>query len=179
MPNEQLNQRSQQTESQKGKLSLAITVGALVGGILVLARNDNARTRLKETSATTKNSVSQYVSDVKADPSGAKNDLVDRIQKTASITKEALNKIQEILDTQGKDIAEKAQEVKDESQDIVSTAKDAGEELKEVGDKVKEAKDELTDSAEDEAAATTSPSTTSKDDDDDINDPTVAKGPVN
>lgn len=151
MPNEQ-----QQLPSQKGKLSLAISAGALAGAVFVLVKNPSARTKIKETSVCTKNSVSQYVADVKADPAGAKNELVERIQKTASITREALNKIQEILDNQGKEITYKAQEVKEESEDIVSTAKDASEDLKDVGDKVKEAKDELTETGEDEVAATSS-----------------------
>ncbi|MFG6146765.1 hypothetical protein [Halobacillus sp. B23F22_1] len=172
MPNEQ---QSQQPQSPKGKLSLAITVGAIVGGALVLAKSESARTRIKQTSSSTKDSVSQYVADVKADPTGAKNDLLERIQKTATITKEALNKIQEILDNQGKEITDKVQEVKDESQDIVSTAKDAGDELKDVGDKVKEAKEELTDSAENEAAATSS----NEQDDDTDTDHTVTKSPIN
>ncbi|WP_431802152.1 hypothetical protein [Halobacillus andaensis] len=175
MPNEQQSQ--QQPQSQKGKLSLAITIGALVGGAVMLVKSPSARTRIKQSSASTKESVSQYVSEVKADPAGAKNDLLDRIQKTATITKEALNKIQEILDNQGKEITDKVQEVKDESEDIVSTAKDAGDELKDVGDKVKEAKDELTETSEDEVAATTS--SENQDNDEDDTDHTVTKTPVN
>ncbi|UOR10764.1 hypothetical protein [Halobacillus amylolyticus] len=142
-----------QKKSTKGKLTLAMTAGALVGGAFVLVRNPSARTRLKETSGSTKNTVSQYISDVKADPTGAKNQLVDRIQKTASITREAINKIQDILDNEGREITNKVREVKEESKEIVSTAKEAGDELKEVGDKVGEAKDELTESKEEKKQA--------------------------
>ncbi|WP_082231987.1 YtxH domain-containing protein [Halobacillus massiliensis] len=162
-------------KSKKGKLTLAITAGAVAGGIAVMA-TPSARNKVKEKSSSTRNSVSQYVADVKADPSGAKNDLMQRIQKTASITKEALNKIQNILDEQGKDIKEKVEDVTEESQDIVSTAKEAGEELKDVGEKVKEAKEELTDSGKDEAAAS---SEAGKKDDDNDTDHTITKTPIN
>ncbi|WP_173918101.1 hypothetical protein [Halobacillus sp. Marseille-Q1614] len=175
-PETTLRAQTEEKKSKKGKLTLAITAGALAGGIAVLA-TPSARNKVKEKSSSTKNSVSQYVADVKSDPSGAKNDLMQRIQKTASITKEALNKIQKILDEQGKDIKEKVEDVTEESQEIVSTAKEAGEELKDVGDKVKEAKEELTDSAKDEAAASTE-SGSSKDDDNDT-DHTVTKTPIN
>ncbi|UOQ95512.1 hypothetical protein MUO14_11650 [Halobacillus shinanisalinarum] len=147
------NEKQTQKNSTKGKLTLAMTAGAVVGGAFVLVRNPSARTRLKETSGSTKNTVSQYISNVKADPAGAKNQLVDRIQKTASITREAVNKIQDILDNEGKEITNRVQEVKEESEEIVSTAKEASDELKEVGDKVGEAKDELTESKEDKQQA--------------------------
>lgn len=135
-----------QTRSLKGKLTLAMTAGAIIGGALVLVKNPSERTRLKERSGATKDSLSQYVSKVKADPSGAKEELVNRIQRTTSVTKEAINKIQDILDNEGKELKEKVQEVKADSEGIVSTAKEAGEELKDVNSKVSEAKDELTDS---------------------------------
>ncbi|MFD2923847.1 hypothetical protein [Halobacillus naozhouensis] len=141
---------TQQTQVQakplKGKLTLAMTAGAIIGGALVLVRNPTERTRLKERSGATKDSLSQYVSKVKEDPSGTKEELVSRIQRTTSVTKEAINKIQEILDNEGKELKEKVQEVKADSEEIVSTAKEAGEELKDVNDKVNEAKDEITDS---------------------------------
>ncbi|WP_079529037.1 hypothetical protein [Halobacillus hunanensis] len=135
-----------QTKSLTGKLTLAMTAGAIIGGALVLVKNPSERTKLKERSGATKDTLSQYVSKVKADPSGTKEELVNRIQRTTSVTKEAINKIQDILDNEGKELKEKVQEVKADSEEIVSTAKEASEELKDVNSKVNEAKEELTDS---------------------------------
>ncbi|WP_163527915.1 hypothetical protein [Halobacillus ihumii] len=139
-----------QTKSLTGKLTLAMTAGAIIGGAFVLIKNPSERTRLKERSGATKDTLSQYVSKVKADPSGTKEELVNRIQRTTSVTKEAINKIQDILDNEGRELKEKVQEVKVDSEEIVSTAKEASEELKDVNSKVNEAKDELTDSDDNE-----------------------------
>lgn len=140
-------------KSGLGKVTFYMAIGALVGGAVTLMNRDT-RNSLKEKSSSTKDSVSSYVSTVKEDPQGTKDDLVDRIQRTATATKEAVNQIQSIINDQGKDLAKQMQDVKEESEEIVSTVKETGEELKDVGEKAAEAKEELTNSYEEEEEQT-------------------------
>lgn len=138
------NYENNQTKSKKGnKLPLAMVSGALVGAVVVLATDSQERGRLKSGSSNAKHKVSDYANRVKEDPQGVKDDWLGRIQGAASITKEAVQKIQEILDEQGSQIKESAQDIQSESKEMIDTAKDAGEELQSVGDKAQEAKDEL------------------------------------
>ncbi|RWZ58710.1 hypothetical protein EQV77_07020 [Halobacillus fulvus] len=141
---------TQQTVKQKkgSKLPLALLAGAVIGGAIVLIKDPNERQRLKDRTRTTKESISGYASEVKQDPSGKKDDLVTKVRNVVSIANEAISTIQEVYNTQGKEIKEKVQDIKQESEEIIETAKDAGEDLQEVSDKAQEAKEELTDSAE-------------------------------
>ncbi|SIS40134.1 hypothetical protein [Salimicrobium flavidum] len=138
------NYENNQSRTRKGnKLPLAMVSGALVGAVVVLAADSEERRRLKSGSSNAKHKVSDYATRVKEDPQGVKDDWLGRIQSAASITKEAVQKIQEILDEQGSQIKESAQDIQHESKEMIETAKDAGEELQSVGDKAQEAKEEL------------------------------------
>ncbi|MCA1020652.1 YtxH domain-containing protein [Halobacillus litoralis] len=147
---------TQQTTKKSGskKLPIAIVTGALIGGAIVLAKDPEQRRRLKEGSRSKKDSVAEYASEVKENPSEKKDDLVTRVRNIVNIASEAAATVQEVFNNQGKEITDKVKDIKEESEEIVSTAKDAGEELQEVGDKAREAKDELSSDEEDQTNQT-------------------------
>ncbi|SDJ34720.1 hypothetical protein [Salimicrobium halophilum] len=137
------NYNQNQNRRRGNKLPLAMVSGALVGAAVILATDSEERARLKNGSSNAKHKVSSYATRVKEDPQGVKDDWLGRIQRAAAVTKEAVQKIQEILDEQGAQIKESAQDIQSESKEMIETAKDAGEELQSVGDKAQEAKEEL------------------------------------
>ncbi|WP_347862024.1 hypothetical protein U0355_02120 [Salimicrobium sp. PL1-032A] len=137
------NYNQNQTGRRRNKLPLAMVSGAFVGAAVVLATDSEERARLKNGTSNAKQKVSGYATRVKEDPQGVKDDWLGRIQRAAAITKEAVQKIQEILDEQGTQIKESAEDIQSESKEMFETAKHAGEELQSVGDKAQEAKEEL------------------------------------
>ncbi|WP_067727718.1 hypothetical protein [Oceanobacillus damuensis] len=129
-------------QNQKKAKTGLVVAGVLASASLVLL-NSNARTKVKDTSRTMKDSVNKYATTIKEDPNGTKQALITRVQNATEISKEAINKIQAILDTQAKDIKETTKNVADESKEVLSSAKDAQGNLMEAKDKALEAKDEL------------------------------------
>ncbi|WP_010649780.1 hypothetical protein [Oceanobacillus massiliensis] len=119
-----------------------ILAGVLASASLVLL-NSNARSKVKDTSKSMKDSVSKYATTIKDDPNGTRKAIITRVQNATEISKEAINKIQEILDTQVKDIKDTTKDVVDDTKEVFSTAKEAQSEFKEVKDKSVDAKDEL------------------------------------
>ncbi|AKG03565.1 hypothetical protein AAV35_001370 [Salimicrobium jeotgali] len=158
---------SQNNKRRGNKLPFAMVSGALVGAVVVLASDSEERKRVKSGSSNAKNKISSYANRVKEDPQGVKDDWLGRIQRAASITKEAVQKIQEILDEQGNQLKESAQDIQNESKEMIETAKDAGDELQSVGEKASEAKEELSSS---ESSDNTSTSGSTGDNVTDIND---------
>ncbi|UOQ45013.1 hypothetical protein MUN89_03405 [Halobacillus salinarum] len=142
-----------QTKKGKKKLPLAILAGAVIGGAFILIKDPQERRRLKQKTSQTKDTVSQYTSEVKEDPSGKKDEVLDRVRRTATVIKDVFSTVQEIIDNEGKELKQQAQTIKDDSQDMLSTAQDVKEDLKEVGDKTAEAKEELTTSSEEKEEA--------------------------
>ncbi|MFC3039603.1 hypothetical protein ACFOGI_05010 [Virgibacillus xinjiangensis] len=140
----------EKVQNNKGKVGMLVGVGSVAAGVSLILMNSNARTKVKDSSTQMKGTVSNYASTVKEDPKGTKDAIIDKVKRTTDITKDAVNKIQNILDNQGQemketaqDVVEQSKEVADQSKDVVDTAKDAQEELKGVGDDVKKAKDEV------------------------------------
>ncbi|RLL46752.1 hypothetical protein D8M04_05990 [Oceanobacillus piezotolerans] len=136
------------SNQKKAKTGLVVA-GVLATGASIVLLNPNVRSKVKDTSRNVKDSVNQYATTIKEDPNGTKQAIITRIQNATEISKEALNKIQSILDNQAKDIKETTQSVVGDAKEVVDTAKDAQGELKDVKDKAVEAKDELV-SAKDE-----------------------------
>ncbi len=98
---------------------------------------------MKDTSKNVKNTVNKYATTIKEDPNGTKDAIINRIRNATDISKEAIHKIQEILDTQVNDIKDTTKNVVEESKDVVSSVKNAKGELVDVKDSAVEAKDEL------------------------------------
>jgi len=122
-----------------------IAAGVAVTGLSLVLLNRNARNKVMDTSMTMKNTAMDYASDIKNDPSGVKNSLIDRIKTTSSITLEAVSKIQEILNNQGQDLKETATNLIDDSKQMIDHAKEAKESLSVVKDKAMEATDKVAD----------------------------------
>ncbi|MFC5714015.1 hypothetical protein ACFPU1_14735 [Thalassorhabdus alkalitolerans] len=143
------------SKEQKGKsgskLVTAITVGALAGAAAVLI-DSNTRSKVKGSTTQMKDSVAKVASDVKEDPAGTKDQMMDRVQEATNVLKEAVDGLQSLYDKANDELFDKVSEVKEDTQEVISSAKEAGEDLQEVGSKVKEAKDELTGSDNQSAA---------------------------
>lgn len=129
-------------EKQKAKKGL-IVAGIIAGASSLILLNSNAREKVKDTSKNVKNTVNKYATTIKEDPNGTKDAIINRIQNATDISKEAIHKIQEILDTQVNDIKDTTKNVVEESKDVVSSVKNAKGELVDVKDSAVEAKDEL------------------------------------
>jgi len=127
---------------KKAKTGL-IVAGVLAGASSLILLNSTAREKVKDTSKNVKNSVSEYTTAIKDDPQGAKDAIITRVQNATDISREAIDKIQAILDNQAKDIKDTTQHIMEESKEVVSSAKDAQSELTNVKDDAKDAKDEL------------------------------------
>ncbi len=128
-----------QNKAKKG----LVVAGIIAGASSLVLLNSSARTKVKDTSKTMKDSVNKYATTIKEDPNGTKNALITRVQNATEISKEAINKIQAILDTQVKDIKDTTKNVTEDSKDVLSSVKDAQGDLIDVKDKAVEAKDEL------------------------------------
>ena len=129
-------------EKQKAKKGLLVA-GIIAGASSLVLLNSNAREKVKDTSKSVKNTVTKYATTIKEDPNGTKDAIISRIQNATDISKEAIHKIQAILDTQVKDIKDTTKNVVEESKDVMSSVKDAKGELVDVKDSAVEAKDEL------------------------------------
>lgn len=128
-------------EKQKGKAGL-IVAGIIVEASSFVLLNSNIREKVKDTSKDMKNTVTKYATTIKEDSNGTKDVIISRIQNATDISKEAINKIQEIFDTQVKDIKATTKNV-EEFKDVMSSVKDAKGELVDGKDSAVEAKDEL------------------------------------
>ena len=129
-------------KQKKAKTGL-IVAGVIAGVSSFVLLNSNAREKVKDTSKNVKDSVNKYATSIKEDPNGTKNAIITRVQNATEISKDAINKIQAILDTQVKDIKDTTKNVVDESKEVISSAKDAQGELADVKDRAVEAKDQL------------------------------------
>ncbi|MFD1608751.1 hypothetical protein ACFSBH_14090 [Oceanobacillus luteolus] len=129
-------------KQKKAKKGL-IVAGVIAGASSLVLLNSNAREKVKDTSKNMKNTVSKYATTIKEDPNGTKEAIITRIQNATEISKDAIEKIQAILDTQVKDIKDTTQHVVEESKDVMSSVQDAKGELADVKDDAVEAKDEL------------------------------------
>lgn len=130
-------------EKQKRAKKGLVVAGIIAGASSVVLLNSNAREKVKDTSKNVKDSVNKYATTIKDDPNGTKNAIITRLQNATEISKEAINKIQAILDTQVKDIKDTTKNVVGESKEVVSSVKDAQGEIVDVKDKAVEAKDQL------------------------------------
>ncbi|WP_405097190.1 hypothetical protein [Oceanobacillus sp. FSL H7-0719] len=130
-------------EKQKKAKTGLIVAGVIAGASSLILLNSNAREKVKDTSKNMKDSVNKYATTIKEDPNGIKNAIITRVQNATDISKEALNKIQEVLDTQVKDIKDTTKNVVDESKEVMSSVKDAKGDLADVKDRAVEAKDQL------------------------------------
>lgn len=110
---------------------------------LFILLNRGAREKVKDTSKNMKDSMNKYATTIKEDPQGVKDAIITRIQNATDISKEAIHKIQAILDTQVKDIKDTTKNVAKDSKEMMSSVKDGQGELSGVKDNVVEAKDEL------------------------------------
>lgn len=129
-------------KQKKAKKGL-IVAGVIAGASSLVLLNSNAREKVKDTSKKMKNTVSKYATTIKEDPNGTKEAIITRIQNATEISKDAIEKIQAILDTQVKDIKDTTQHVVEESKDVMSSVQDAKGELADVKDDAVDAKDEL------------------------------------
>ncbi|MGJ9458659.1 hypothetical protein [Oceanobacillus sp. CF4.6] len=163
-------------EKQKKAKTGLIVAGVVAGASSLVLLNSNARTKVKDTSKTMKDSVGKYATTIKEDPNGTRAALITRVQNATDISKEAINKIQAILDTQVKDIKQTSKNVADESKEIMSSVKDAQGDVMDVKDKAVDAKDELL-SAKDDVKFNTSSGNRSKSGL--TTDHTFTKNPVN
>lgn len=127
---------------EKSKLWVGLLTGAAIGvGLTLLDRN--TREMMVDKTKTTKDTVSQFTSEVRSNPRETKDQLMGRVQEAAGIIKEAANDLQVLYKETGTELADKMKDVQEETIDIVSTTKEAGQDLQQVGEKVRDAKEEL------------------------------------
>ncbi|WLV25269.1 hypothetical protein QR721_03290 [Aciduricibacillus chroicocephali] len=124
-----------------GNTGMWIAAGVAVTGLSLVLLNRNARNKVMDTSMSMKDTAMDYASNVKNDPSGVKSSLIDRIKTTSSITMEAVSKIQDILNNEGKDLKETANTLVKDSKQMINHAMEAKETLLDAKDKSMEAKD--------------------------------------
>ncbi|WP_181954881.1 YtxH domain-containing protein [Pseudalkalibacillus caeni] len=146
----------QATKEKNSKFMTGMLIGAVVGGAAAMF-DKTTRQKIMNRAGTAKDKSVDMFQQVKEDPKGTKDELMDRMKSAQSTLKEAMTDAQNVYDKvstdmkdQFEDVKEQvtemkdqATEVKDESKDILSTAKDAKDDLKGVGDKVKEAGEEV------------------------------------
>ena len=97
--------------NQKKATKGLIVTGLVAGASSFILLNKNAREKVVDTSKTVKDSVGKYTTNIKEDPQGTKNAIINRIQNATEISKEAMNKIQNILDTEVKEMKETTEHV--------------------------------------------------------------------
>lgn len=131
-------------ERKNNKAGVLVGAGAIAAGVSLLLMNTGTRTKIKNSSVQMKDKVSNYATTVKEDPQGTKNAIIDKVKRTTAITKDTVQKIQQILDNQGqeiknttKDAVEQTKDITKETKTIASTAKDAKEDFKEAGQDLK------------------------------------------
>lgn len=145
-----MNQQQPTTKTRKSrKLPIAVITGAVVGGAIILIKDKDERQRLLNKTRSTKDSVSEYASEVKENPGAKKDSLVTKVKKIVEVANEVASTVQDVYNNQGKEIQHKVKDIKNESEEIIETAKEAGEELQEAGEHAREAKDELKDGEKD------------------------------
>lgn len=128
-----------QTKATKG----LVVTGLVVGASSFILLNKNAREKVIDTSKSMKDTVGKYATNIKEDPHGTKDAIVQRIQNATEISKEAMDKIKNILDTDVKEMKGTTQHVVEESKEVMSSAKHTQDELADVKDYAVQAKDEL------------------------------------
>lgn len=125
------------------KAKTGILVAGAIAGVSLVLLNSTARNKVVDTSKSVKDSVNKYASSVKEDPSGAKDAIITRIKNATEISKEAVTKIQSILDDQVSDIKSTTKNITEDTKDVLSSAKEAKGDITDVKDKAVEVKDEL------------------------------------
>jgi gas vesicle protein len=158
---------------QKGTKTGLIVAGATIAGASLVLLNSNARNKVKDTTVSVKDNVNKYAQTIKDDPQGAKEAIIHRVKNATDISKEALAKIQEVLDDQAKDVKRSAQNMKAETENVAQNVKDAKEDFKAAENKAMEAKDELR-AAKDDIASESLPNGLRQADSD-----TITNRPVN
>lgn len=129
--------------NQKKATTGLVVTGLIAGASTFILMNKNAREKVVDTSKNVKDTVGQYATNITEDPQGTKDAIINRIQNATEISKEAMNKIQHILDTDLKEIKDTTQHVVQGSKEVMSTAKHTQDEIADIKDHVSDAKDEL------------------------------------
>ena len=136
-----MTQSTIQTEPNS-KLLKGILIGGLVGGALTLL-DSGTRQKVKRSAKLLKsNSVNMY-EQVKQDPTGVKEQMVQGVIGATDTIKEAINDVETLYETVNEDVVSKVADVKDISTNALDTAKEATGELKDIGSKVADAGTQL------------------------------------
>ncbi|WP_051353340.1 hypothetical protein [Thalassobacillus devorans] len=152
---QQTQTQAQNTPEQKSsKLVKAMVIGAVAGGALAMI-DSTTRKKVLDNTNQAKETISQFAADVKENPSGTKDDLMERIQDTSAVLREAVASLRNIYEKANEDILDKVTDVQDDAKEAIAATKEAGEELQEAGDKIKQAKDEMVNDSDVSAANNT------------------------
>ncbi|MGJ9384233.1 YtxH domain-containing protein [Salipaludibacillus sp. CF4.18] len=152
MTSEKYTEHNEQGNGVGSKIMTGMAVGALAGAAVVMF-DSNSRSKVMRSAGQAKDSVVKMSSDVKADPTAAKDQMMERIQNATVVLKEAVGDLQKINNKANEEVVEQVNDVKKDAQDIISSAKETGEDLKDVGSKAVEAKDELVNNSGTEEAS--------------------------
>ncbi|KGX93231.1 hypothetical protein N781_12540 [Pontibacillus halophilus JSM 076056 = DSM 19796] len=144
-----MQQQTNRETKSNSKLVRGMLIGAAVGGAVALLDRPT-RTKVQERSNRAKETVGQFAKEVKEDPQGMKDELVNRVQGATETVKEAVEDFQTVYEKTTGEIAEKVNDVEQDSKEALSATKGIGEDLQEAGQKLKDAKEELTQSDEGE-----------------------------
>ncbi|WP_078595699.1 hypothetical protein [Evansella clarkii] len=132
----------QQQGGTAGKIVAGMAVGALAGAAVMML-NSSTRSKVIDSTNQLKESAVNIGQEIKEDPEGKKEQLMERVQNATDVLKGAVKDLQGVYDIANGEIADQVKEVKENAKEVMSTAKDAGEELQNVGSQVKDAKGEL------------------------------------
>ncbi|WP_147802682.1 YtxH domain-containing protein [Alkalicoccus halolimnae] len=124
------------------KLVTGMAVGALVGAAVVMF-DSNTRTKVVDNAGSLKDSTMKKAGEIREDPGGTKDQVMERVQSATTILKEAVNDLQGLYNKANSEVFEQVNEVKEDAEKIISSAKEAGSDLEDVGEKVMDAKEEL------------------------------------
>ncbi|SDO61712.1 YtxH domain-containing protein [Alkalicoccus daliensis] len=146
------NQNQGQGSAGK-KLLTGMAAGALIGVAAVML-DSNARRKVIDTTTEMKDSTMRMAGEVRNDPQGTKDQIMERVESAADILKNTVGDLQNLYDKANNEVFDQAKEVKEDVEKTLSSAKNIGEELKEVGSQVGEAKEELTSEGSDSSEST-------------------------
>lgn len=129
--------------STTSKLLTGMIAGALIGAAAVML-DSGARRKVIDTTTGMKDSTMRMAEEVRNDPQGTKDQIMERVEAASNVLKNTVSDLQGLYDKANEEVFDHVKDVKEDVEKTISSAKEIGEELQQVGAQVGEAKDEIT-----------------------------------
>lgn len=134
---------AQNQTSTASKLITGMVAGALIGAAAVML-DSSARRKVIDTTTEMKDSTVKLADEVRNDPQGTKDQIMERVEAASNVLKNTVNDLQGLYDKANEEVFDHVKDVKEDVEKTISSAKEIGEELQEVGSHLGEAKEEIT-----------------------------------